>query len=231
MIRVENLKKKYDQNLVLDIPELVIEKGESFGLVGNNGAGKTTFFRLILDLIKSTDGKVFSKDSDVHESEHWKSYTGAFLDEGFLIEFLTAEEYFQFINELHGKSKGDLHDFYSKYEEFFDGEILGKKKFIRDLSKGNKQKVGIASAFFAEPEVVILDEPFANIDPSTQFRLKNLINEIKNTSDITLLISSHDLNHITDVCERIAILEKGKVVQDILTSENTLKELESYFAV
>lgn len=231
MIEVKNLIKKYSGITVLDIPELNIYKGESFGLVGNNGAGKTTFFSLILDLRRATKGHVFIKSQDVSASEEWKNFTGSYIDENFLIDFLTPEEYFLFIASLHGLSKGDLQEFYDQYEELFAGEITGKKKYIRELSKGNQKKVGIAAALLPKPEVMVLDEPFSNLDPSSQIRLKTIFRRLKSEDSVTMLISSHDLNHITEVCERIVILDKGIMVHDIQTSDKTLEELESYFAV
>ncbi len=231
MIEVKDLTKDYSGTIVLNIQELSIKEGESFGLVGNNGAGKTTFFRLILDLIRANSGFVKSKNVDVKQSNDWKYYTGSYLDQRFLIDFLTPEEYFDFLGGVHGLSKGDLDKFYSEFEEFFNDEILGKKKYIRDLSQGNKQKVGIAAALMAKPEILVLDEPFNGLDPSTQIRLINLLNELKKETRITMLISSHDLKHITEVCDRIAILEEGKIIHDLKTSVDTLKELESYFAV
>jgi ABC-2 type transport system ATP-binding protein len=132
---------------------------------------------------------------------------------------------------VHNLSKGDLDEFYLNFKDFFNDEILGKKKYIRDFSSGNKQKIGIAAALIAKPEILILDEPFNSLDPTTQIRLKNLLNKLKVEQQLTMLISSHDLNHITEVCNRIVILEKGKIVQDKPTNENTLKELTEYFAV
>ena len=108
---------------------------------------------------------------DVAKSEDWKLYTGSFIDEGFLIDYLTPDEYFQFIASLHNMSAGDLEAALAGYEELFAGEIRGKKKYIRDLSKGNQKKVGIVGALLSNPDILILDEPFANLDPSTQFRL------------------------------------------------------------
>lgn len=231
MIEVKNLSKIYGDQKVLDIQELKITKGESFGLVGNNGAGKTTFFRLILDLIKPNSGYILSNGSKVPENNDWKFYTGSFLDESFLLDFLTPEEYFEFLASVHHLSKGDLEEFYANFEEFFNDEVMGKKKYIRDFSSGNKQKIGIVAALMAKPEVIVLDEPFNSLDPTTQIRLKNLLNKLKEENGITLFISSHDLTHITEVCERIVILEKGKIVNDQPTNENTLKELTGYFAV
>ncbi|HBX46634.1 ABC transporter ATP-binding protein [Limibacterium fermenti] len=231
MIEVTELKKFYNGVAVLDIPSLVIANGESFGLVGNNGAGKTTFFRLILDLIEASSGEVRVNGETVARRDEWKSYVGSFLDEGFLIDFLTPEEFFSFTGKVYGKSKEDITVFLESMTEFFNGEILGKRKFIRDLSKGNQKKVGIAAALIGDPQILILDEPFTALDPSSQIRLKRMLNELKATRNMTMLISSHDLNHVTDVCERIVVLEKGHIVNDIFTNEDTLKELEAYFAV
>jgi ABC-2 type transport system ATP-binding protein len=230
MIHVKDLTKDYSGETVLNIPELVINKGESFGLVGNNGAGKTTLFRCVLDLIRPTTGSVFSDGNDVAKKEGWKKYTGSYLDDGFLIDFLTPEEYFRFVADVYNLSEGDLQQFYADFEDFFNNEIIGKKKLIRDLSSGNRQKIGIASALMPGPEVLVLDEPFNSLDPTTQIRLKNLLNKLQSEKEITMLISSHDLNHITEVCNRIVILHEGKIVHDLQRTEDTLKILEEYFA-
>lgn len=231
MIQATELTKKYSGTTVLNIENLEIPKGQSFGLVGNNGAGKTTFFNLLLDLIRPTTGKITAKDIQVNTSEDWKSFTGSFIDESFLIGYLTAEEYFYFIGELRGQNKADIDSFVKQFEEMFNGEIIGKKKYLRDLSKGNQKKAGIVAALIGNPEVIILDEPFANLDPTTQIRLKKILKSLTKNEEVTVLISSHDLNHITDVCERIVVLEKGDIVKDIKTSAETLKELESYFSI
>lgn len=231
MIEVKDLTKAYHGKVVLNISNLQIPKGESFGLVGNNGAGKTTFFRLILDLIRATSGAVYINADNVMGSVEWKRHTGSYLDEAFLIDFLTPEEYFDFLADINGLSKGDVKEFYDTFEEFFNNEVLGKKKFIRELSSGNQKKVGIAAALMTKPELLILDEPFNSLDPTTQIRLKTILKEIQEDRNVTALISSHDLNHVTEVCERIVVLETGDVVQDIKTTATTLKDLEKYFAV
>lgn len=227
MISINHLKKSYGSKVVLNIPSLNIQSGESVGLVGNNGAGKTTLFSLVLDLIRASEGEVLSQGETVAQSETWKKYTGSYLDESFLISYLTPEEYFEFVGGLHGMNVAEVQAFLEPYTSFFNGEILGQKKYIRSLSKGNQKKVGIVAALLGDPDIIILDEPFANLDPTTQIRLKNLLNELAN--DKTILISSHDLNHVTDVCNRIVVLEKGEVVKDIETNTDTLKELEDFF--
>lgn len=230
MITTNNLSKKYNGVTVLNIEELQIPKGQSFGLVGNNGAGKTTYFSLLLDLIKPTTGSITSNGIVVSESEDWKPFTSAFIDESFLIGYLTPEEYFYFIGELRGQNKADVDATIAKFEDFFHGEILNQKKYLRDLSKGNQKKAGIVAALIGNPEVIILDEPFANLDPTTQIRLKGIIKDLAQKQGVTVLVSSHDLLHVTDVCERIVVLEKGQIVKDLETNQATLKELEAYFA-
>nr|WP_297309454.1 ABC transporter ATP-binding protein [uncultured Flavobacterium sp.] len=231
MIQVQNLSKIYNGVRVLNIEHLEIQKGESFGLVGNNGAGKTTFFSLLLDLIQPSTGQITSNGIVIHTSEKWKTFTNAFLDESFLVGYLTPDEYFFFVGELRGLSKQETLEFVKPFQVFFNDEILGGKKYIRDLSKGNQKKVGIAATFIGNPEVVILDEPFANLDPTTQIRLKNLLKEIAQRKEITMLISSHDLQHTIEVSNRIVALEKGRIVKDLVTNENTMAELEALFSI
>ena len=230
MITIENLSKKYGSQIVLNIGELTIPTGQSFGLVGNNGAGKTTLFSLLLDLIQPTTGHIINNKVQVNTSEEWKPYTSSFIDETFLIGYLTPEEYFYFIGDLRGQNKADVDALLASYQDFFHGEILGQKKYLRDLSKGNQKKAGIVASFIGNPKVVILDEPFANLDPTTQIRLKQIIKQLAEKQDVTVLVSSHDLIHVTEVCERIVVLNKGEVVKDIQTSTETLKELEVFFA-
>ncbi|EDM37510.1 ATP-binding protein [Pedobacter sp. BAL39] len=230
MLEISNLKKTYADRTVVNIEALQIHTGETVGLVGNNGAGKTTLFRMLLDLIRPTEGQVLSKGTDVAGNDHWKDYTASYLDEGFLIDYLTAEEYFVFIGSLHQMSVADVQEYLKQYTEFFNGEILGRGKYIRDFSKGNQNKVGIAAGLMQQPELLILDEPFANLDPTTQIRLKGMVKNLKQERNMTTLISSHDLNHVTDVCDRIILLEKGLIIKDLQTNENTLQELEAYFS-
>jgi len=231
MIQVTELTKKYGDVAVLNIESLEIPKGQAFGLVGNNGAGKTTFFNLLLDLIKPTTGTILNNEIQVNTSEDWKPFTAAFIDESFLIGYLTPEEYFYFIGELRGMNKADIDTFLAQFSEIFNDEIIGKKKYLRDLSKGNQKKAGIVAALIGNPEVIILDEPFANLDPTTQIRLKKLLSYLTKDSNSTVLISSHDLGHVTEVCERIVVLDKGDIVKDLKTSAETLAELETYFSV
>jgi len=231
MITIHNLSKEYNGVKVLDIEHIEIKRGESVGLVGNNGAGKTTLFSLLLDLIQASSGEIRINEINVHASDRWKDFTGSFVDDSFLIGYLTPEEYFYFVGELSNLGKEEIDVFVAQYEEFFNGEVLQKNKYIRDLSKGNQKKVGIIGALIGNPELVILDEPFANLDPSSQFRLKKLIRELIQNREVTILISSHDLSHTVEISDRIIALEKGKVIKDIQTSAETLEELNELFSV
>lgn len=230
MITINKLTKTYNGTTVLNIDHLEIPKGQAFGLVGNNGAGKTTLFSLLLDLIQSTTGFIKNNDIKVNESETWKSHTASFIDESFLIGYLTPEEYFYFIGELRGQNKADVDRLLTGFTDFFNDEILNRRKYLRDLSKGNQKKVGIVATLIGNPDVIILDEPFANLDPTTQIRLVGIIQKLAEDNGITVLVSSHDLQHVTKVCRRIVVLEKGQMVKDIITSEATLRELEAYFS-
>src|SRR5690606_7302102 len=143
----------------------------------------------------------------------------------------TPEEYFYFIGELRGANKATVDAFLGEYVEFFNGEILNSRKYLRDFSKGNQKKVGLVASLIGDPELIIWDEPFANLDPSTQIRLKNMVNKLRAVGNKTILISSHDLSHTVDVTDRIVVLEKGVVVKDIRSSPDSLRELESFFQV
>ena len=230
MIKIRDLKKVYKQITVLDISELEILRTESFGLVGNNGAGKTTLFRIMLDLVRATEGSVFIDGFDVSKDENWKKSVGSYLDEHMLLSYLTPTEYFETLRNIYEMSEVDLEQHLEKFSGFFNDEILGKKKYIRNLSKGNLKKVGIAAALMGHPDIVILDEPFENLDPSSQVRLKKLIEAEKKANNTTFLISSHDLTHVTEICDRIVLLEKGKILKDMKDSkENMTTVLHDYF--
>ena len=230
MITIKNLKKSFGENCACNIPELTINKGEIIGLVGNNGAGKTTLFRLILDLLKADEGGVELKGVKVNESEEWKHFTSAFIDNGFLIDFLTPEEYFTFINRVSGIKDCNLDDIAQRFEHFTGGEVFGRKVLIRNLSAGNKQKVGIISTLITTPEILILDEPFNFLDPTSQNLLKKMIESYNRETGATVIVSSHNLTHTVDISTRILLMEHGELKRDIVNiDDESIKELNEYF--
>lgn len=232
MITIDKLKKNFGEKVAVDIEHYEINQGDMLGLVGNNGAGKTTLFRLMLDLLKADDGKVIINDIDVSQSEDWKSITGAFIDDGFLIDYLTPEEYFYFIGKMYGLKKEEVDERLVPFERFMSGEVIGHKKLIRNYSAGNKQKIGIISAMLHYPQLLILDEPFNFLDPSSQSIIKHLLKKYNEEHQATVIISSHNLNHTVDVCPRIVLLEHGVIIRDIINEDNSAeKELEDYFNV
>ena len=232
MITINNLQKYFGEKKAVDIHNYTIQQGDMIGLVGNNGAGKTTLFRLILDLLKADAGVVCINNTDVSQSEEWKSFTGAFIDDGFLIDYLTPEEYFYFIGKMYGLSKEEVNTRLQAFERFMNGEVMGQKKFIRNFSAGNKQKIGIISAMLHHPSLLILDEPFNFLDPSSQAVIKHLLHKYNKDHNATIIISSHNLNHTVDVCSRIALLEHGTIIRNLINVNNSAeKELEDYFNI
>ena len=230
MITISNLKKSFGETIACDIPSLTINDGDILGLVGNNGAGKTTLFRMLLDLLKPDEGEVLLDTVNPADSEKWKEWTGAYIDEGFLIDFITPEEYFAFIGKITDMKQEDVDERLKDFERLAAGEIFGQKKLIRNLSAGNKQKVGIMSALFNKPKLVILDEPFNFLDPSSQNILKHELTAYQEQTGATILISSHNLQHTIDISTRITLLEKGRIIMDLSNENGAAKtELENYF--
>ena len=230
MIKIEGLKKHFGDTCACDIPSFIINNGNILGLVGNNGAGKTTLFRLLLDLLKADEGSVTIDDINPAESEEWKNNVGAHIDEGFLIDFLTPEEYFSFLGKISGMTQADVDHRLEDFERFAGGEIFGQKKLIRNLSAGNKQKVGIISALLRKPQTVILDEPFNFLDPTSQLVLKHLISDYARETHATVIISSHNLQHTVDISTRIALLEHGQIIRDLSNVDGSATaELQEYF--
>ena len=230
MIKIENLKKQFGETVACNIPSFAINDGDILGLVGNNGAGKTTLFRLMLDLLKPDDGTITINDINPTNSEDWKQQTGAYIDEGFLIDYLTPEEYFAFLGKISGLPQKVVDERLLQYEHFAGGEVFGQKKLIRNLSAGNKQKVGIISALIREPKVVILDEPFNFLDPTSQNVLKRTITEYAAKTNATILVSSHNLQHTVEISSRIALLEKGQIIRDLPNANCAAQqELADYF--
>lgn len=229
-ISVSNVKKTFGEKVALNIDKYIIHQGEVIGLVGNNGAGKTTLFRIILDLLKADSGVVQIGGYDTSACEDWKEFTGAFLDNGFLIDYLTPEEYFRFIAKVMGINDAELQDRLKHFESFMNNEVVGQNKLIRNLSAGNQQKVGIIGAMLARPKVLILDEPFNFLDPSSQMAMKYLLESYNRETGATIIVSSHNLNHTFDICTRVTLLEHGKIIKDYDKDYAELtSEIEDYF--
>jgi len=229
IIEIKSITKKFKNVIAIDNISLNINNSEIVGIVGNNGAGKTTLLRLILDLLKPDGGIILSKNKNVYQSDHWKKYTGAFLDEHFVIDFLTSSEFLNLTGQLRGISKEEIRYNINEFESFMNGEIMDNNKLIRNLSSGNKQKVGIISSLLFAAEIVILDEPFNYIDPSSQIILLKLLKKYVEDKKALMIISSHNLQYVTELCTRIILLEKGQVKYDIINNEDDLPIIKDYF--
>ena len=231
-ITIKELQKDFGKKRAIDIKQCTIKSGTLLGLVGNNGAGKTTLFRLMTDLLKADKGEILIGDTNPALSEAWKHHTGAFIDESFLIDYLTPEELFYFIGRIYGLGKEVVDERLAPFSRFMNGEVLGQKKLIRNYSMGNKQKIGIIAAMLHHPQVLILDEPFNFLDPTSQSVIRQLLKSYNDETGATILISSHNLTHTTDICPRIILLEDGHILQDIdNTGNQAAKELETYFEI
>ena len=237
-VKINQVRKSFGEKTAVDIQEFIIHQGDILGLVGNNGAGKTTLFRIMLDLLKADAGEITmipgGSDEIIHpaESEEWKKMTGTYIDDGFLIDFLTPEEYFEFIGKVCGLTKEELNERLNSFVAFMADEVLNQKKLIRDFSAGNKQKIGIIAALLNQPRLLVLDEPFNFLDPSSQNILKKVLVEYHAKTGATILISSHNLQHTVDISTRIALLEHGVIIKDLQNNHaSATNELENYFAV
>lgn len=229
-ITIQNLTKKFGDKTAVCIPEFHLTHNEIVGLVGNNGSGKTTFFRLLTDLTKADTGEVLLNGINPANSEAWKAHTGVYLDESFLIDYLTPEEYFNFIATVSGIDSATLQQRLQTFESFMNGEIIGTKKLIRNFSAGNKQKIGIIAAMLSIPTFLILDEPFNFLDPSGQNALKQIICNYGKQNNTTVIISSHNLHHTIDISTRIVLLEDGNIINDFTDVDTDAKnQLEDYF--
>ena len=226
MLQIHNLIKSYS-SFKLQIDNISVQKNEICGIVGNNGAGKSTLLNSILDLIEIDNGIIKINDVDVKRRDSWKQYVGAYYDESFLIDFLSPEEFFLFTGMMHDMKKEDIELELNLFAPFFSDKSVEKK--IKDFSMGNKQKIGIIGAFLHRPKLIILDEPFSHLDPSSRIILQNIILDYKQKHDITFIISSHDINIIQSICDNIILLDNGVIKKVFSTKKQNFNELTSFF--
>ena len=230
-VELTDILKRYGKTTALNVPKWTLDEGEIVGLVGRNGAGKTTFLRLVLDLLQPDYGEITLDGQPVSKSVDWKARTGSYLDESFLMGFLTISEYLQFTGSIYGFQNGTTERALESFASFLPPRTGDDgNKLIRELSSGNSKKVGIVAAMFIRPGLLILDEPFASLDPPSQIRLKRCLLTLARESGTTMIISSHDLGHVTEVCSRITVLDEGHIVKNEKTSSATLSELQTYFS-
>ena len=208
MLKIDNLTKNYSNIKALDNVSFDIDKGEICGLLGPNGAGKTTLLRIINNLLVNDSGSVCINGEPV--SIKTTRQIGYMPEERGLYEKMRVEDQIMYFGRLKGGDKKRLREVMKEYMEIFNLSGQGKR-LVKELSKGNQQKVQIIATLVHEPELVILDEPFSGFDPINGALLKDLIARL-NEKGSTIMLSSHNMSAIEEMCSTIALINKGKLL-------------------
>lgn len=220
MLKVENVTKYYGTNLAVDHLSFTVNDGEIFGLLGSNGAGKTTTFRMIMGLLDATSGKITLDGKKINYSVTDK--IGFVTEERSLLTKMTVKEQIIYYGRLKGLSEKEILKRLDDWLERFQIKEYKNRK-IKELSKGNQQKIQFIAAVINEPKLLILDEPFTGLDPINVKLLKEAIYSLQKKG-CSIIFSSHQMEHIEQFCEKLVILVKGKTVL-----EGYLKDIkESY---
>jgi ABC-2 type transport system ATP-binding protein len=222
LIQVENLTKRYGQHVAVDAIDFTVETGEILGFLGPNGAGKTTTMNILTGYISATEGKAMINGIDVLEQpEEAKKMIGYLPEFPPLYGDMIVTEYLDFVSDIKGVTGSDRKKSMEKIMDLVKiGDVRGR--LIKNLSKGYKQRVGLAQCLIGNPEVLILDEPTVGLDPKQIIEIRNLIKDLG--KDHTVILSSHILPEVSAVCERVIIINKGKIVASD-TPENLSKGL------
>lgn len=228
VVAVQKLRKTYGDITAVAIDQVEVAAGECVGVVGNNGAGKTTLLRLILDLVAADQGRVLIDGEPVHGSAKWKMLVGSYLDEGFLPGFLMPREYLCFVGGFYSRRRSQVEKELPDYFDLVDEDVLTGRKHIRNLSSGTRKKIGLISALMHSTRLLVLDEPFSGLDPTSQLVLAAKLRS-KFAQGVAVLLSSHDLVGVTELCSRILLLDEGRILRQGATSAETLSDLKSYF--
>ncbi len=218
MIRVENLVKRYGTNYALDDVSFEIAEGEIVGLLGPNGAGKSTTMNILTGYLSATSGAAYVNEINIVENPiEAKKYIGFLPEQPPIYPDMTVMEYLNFVYELKGcELERGPH-----LEEVLSVVRLGdvRNRLIKNLSKGYKQRVGIAQALINDPKVIIFDEPTVGLDPKQILEVRNLLRSLAKKH--TVILSTHILAEVQAVCERVVIINKGKIIANEKTSELT----------
>jgi len=212
MIEIDNLRKEYDEVVAVDRLSLAIPRGEIYGLIGPNGAGKTTTMRVVCGLLEPTEGQVRVGGVDVlREPERAREHIGYLSDFFSLYEDLKVWEYLDYFAHAYKMAESEIP---ARVDEMIQQAGLGVKRdaFIHGLSRGMKQRLGVARAMIHRPRVLVLDEPAAGLDPKARIGLRNLLRSVRDTGT-TILISSHILTELEGFCTSIGIMERGHLVR------------------
>lgn len=219
-IIVDSVTKEFGSSIVVDSLSFKVKKGSIHGFLGPNGAGKTTTMKIISGVIPSTSGNITVLDSDFEKSSnHIKSKIGVLLENPPLYMDMTVKEYLKFVCKLHKTPKDKLASYVEDAIIKLDLKTV-ENRIIGNLSKGYKQRVGVAQAMVFKPEIIILDEPTVGLDPKAVIEMRSLIKNLG--KEYTVLLSSHLLHEISLICDEVTIISKGKLkttgsIQDIIS--------------
>ena len=210
LIEVKNLVKRYGEHLAVDHLNFTVEKGQIYGFLGPNGAGKSTTMNIITGYIASTEGTVIVDGHDIlEEPEEAKKCIGYLPEQPPLYMDMTVMEYLKFVTELKKVKKSEREDMICEVMDMTGIEDV-KNRVIKNLSKGYRQRVGLAQALIGFPEILILDEPTVGLDPKQMIEIRELIRSL--SKNHTVILSSHILSEVSAVCDYIMIISKGKLV-------------------
>lgn len=207
-LSIENISKRFGDNLAVNDLNINIPEGEIFGLLGGNGAGKTTTFRMILGLLTPTTGTVTYQDRKINYK--MTDNIGYLPEERGLHPKLKVREQIQYLGKLKGMTGKEVDQQLDYWLEKFEVPE-NKDKKIEKLSKGNQQKIQVIAAIIHNPSLIILDEPFSGLDPINVEILKRSVIELKNNG-ATIIFSTHRMEHVEELCENVCILNKGRSV-------------------
>ena len=231
MIQLKDVTKRYDDTIAIEKLNLQIERGEIVGLLGHNGAGKSTTLKMIAGLVEPTSGLVQVMGHDMQkESIKVKQLTGYLPEESSLYEAMTARQYLLFFSELHQMPRQKA---LSRIDQLLDSlDLAEKNKLTGEFSKGMKRKTAIARALLHDPELLILDEPSSGLDPLTSFFIINYLKTLKREGK-TILLSAHNLFHMEAICDRVGIIRNGKLLifdtMDVIRSRLGRREYQVAF--
>jgi len=226
VLKLENICKKYKTQTAVDNISFVLDEGEIVGLVGPNGAGKTTLMRIIVGLTRNYEGKVFINNTDIRNGNSLeKKHIGCVIESPGFYPYMSGYQNLIFFSELSGiVDKKQIADIV---------ELLGLSKAInkkvKHYSMGMKQRLGIAQALLHNPRFLILDEPTNGLDPSGIHEIREYLQKIVHEKKITMLISSHVLSEIEKICNRVLIIQTGKLIKTIDLNETINENEESIF--
>jgi len=231
MIQLVDVTKRYDDTIAVDNLNLQINQGEIVGLIGHNGAGKSTTLKMIAGLVEPTSGLVQVMGRDMQkESVKVKQHTGYLPEESSLYESMTPRQYLLFFSELYHMSRQQALERIDLLLESLG--LTEKNKMTGEFSKGMKRKTAIARTLLHNPDLLILDEPSSGLDPLTSFFIINYLTTLKEEGK-TIVLSAHNLFHLESICDRVGIIKKGKLLvfdtMDVIRSKLGKREYQILF--